>query len=246
MNESSNISLIIFALLAVFVIWKLRSVLGTRTGHERPPYDPFDRSNRQQPPPGPPGDQGNGNVVRLPGGAPVDSLDASGKSPEPSADRWHGYAEPGSRVWTGLDAISAADPSFEVKSFLSGAASAYEMIITAFSEGDRTTLRTLLSPEVFESFDGAIGERETRGEKKETTIVSVEPGALDDAHVKDNLAQISVRFVSKLIAVTRDGTGAVVDGSPDTIVDHVDLWTFAHSVSSRDPNWKLVATQSAS
>ena len=242
MHDSSNVSLVIFAILAVFVIWRLRSVLGTRTGHERPPYNPF---NRAKPGPGPTGAE-QGNVVRLPGAAaPVEAAAVAAKAPEPVVDRWAGYAAPGSRTWAGLDAIAAADLSFDVKGFLAGAASAYEMIVLAFSGGDRTILRNLLSPEVFESFDSAIRDRESRGEKKETTIVSVEPGVLDDAQLKDSLAQISVRFVSKLITVTHDKTGAVIDGSPDKVVDHIDIWTFARSTSSRDPNWKLVATESA-
>lgn len=251
MYDSSNVSVIIFALLAVFVIWKLRSVLGARTGHERPPFDPFDSANRTPPPPPPPpapptGAADQGRVVRLPGGVPIETPPGTAASREPLPDRWRGYAEPGSRNWIGLDAITAADPSFDVKSFLTGAASAYEMIVLAFAAGDRATLQNLLSPEVYESFDGAIRDQESRDEKKDTTIVSVEPGAVDDAQLKDGVAQISVRFVSKLITATRDKAGAIVDGSPDKVVDHVDIWTFARPVAARDPNWKLVSTQSAS
>ena len=240
-GTSDGISLIIFALLAGFVIWKLRSVLGTRVGNERPPYDPFA-------PPGPSADSktsvaGDENrVVRLPGAAPDGP---GGGQARVSEDRWSNFAKRGSETWAGLDAIAAIDPSFDPENFLRGAAVAYDMIILAFARADREALGNLLSPEVYESFDKAIRELEAKGEKKETTIVSTEPGVLEEAHLKDDVAQLSVRFVATLITVTRDRDGAVVDGSPEKGVGHVDIWTFARSMHSNDPNWKLVATQSA-
>ncbi len=119
------------------------------------------------------------------------------------------------------------------------------MIVTAFARGDRSTLRRLLADDVYESFAHAISEREARGEKVEMTFVSLDKVLIDDAQVKRPLAQITVRFLSKLITATQDKTGAVIDGSPERVVDMTDIWTFAREIGSRDPNWKLVATETA-
>ena len=116
------------------------------------------------------------------------------------------------------------------------------MIVVAFAAGDRQTLRSLLAKEVLDSFEGAITQREKSGEKVETTVVSIDKAAIDDAQLRGCTAQISVRFSSKLITATRDRTGNIIEGSADTVVDMVDVWTFAHEVRPRDPNWKLVAT----
>jgi len=240
MHSSSDVSLIVFALLAVFVIWRLRSVLGTRTGHERPPYNPFDKSGRKADIPEAHSDEAS--VARLPGSIPFNPI-SKPESGAPSEDRWRGYAEPGSPTWAGLNAIASIDPSFDAKSFLDGARAAYEAVIMAFSKGDRATLRQLLADEVFDAFDGAIRSREQRNEKKETIIVALEAKSIDSAHVANEVAHITVRFAAKLIAFTKDQTGAVVEGSVEKVVDHVDLWTFARLVTSPDPNWKLEATE---
>jgi predicted lipid-binding transport protein (Tim44 family) len=241
MHDPFDISTIVFALLAIFVVWKLRSVLGSRTGNERPPSDPFQRSGRGEPRPGPaPGD---GKVIPLPGTVrdpvPITPPDA-GKTK--SSDRWTSYAEPGSKVWEGLDAIAAVEPAFDPEHFLAGAKAAYEMIVVAFAAGDRQTLRSLLAKDVLDSFEGAITQREERGEKIETTLVSIDKATIDDAQLRGRTAQISVRFCSKLITATKDRSGKIIEGSPDTVVDMVDVWTFAHDAGARDPNWKLVAT----
>ena len=120
---------------------------------------------------------------------------------------------------------------------------AYEMIVSAFAQGDRKTLKDLLSKEVYEGFERAITEREQRGEKVETTFVSVDKAEITGAEVQGKTAQLSLRFLSKLITVTRDAADNVVDGSPDAVVDVTDVWTFERALGSRDPNWKLVATE---
>jgi predicted lipid-binding transport protein (Tim44 family) len=241
MHEPLDVSTIVFALLAIFVVWKLRSVLGSRTGHERPPSDPFQRSGRGETRPGPaPGD---GKVIPLPGALrdPVATPSPPGAAAAKS-DRWTSYAEPDSKVWDGLDAIASVDPAFDPEHFLTGAKAAYEMIVVAFAAGDRQTLRSLLAKDVLDSFEGAISQREERGEKIETTLVSIDKSNIDDAQLRGRTAQISVRFCSKLITATRDSAGKIIEGSPDTVVDMVDIWTFAHDAGTRDPNWKLVAT----
>jgi predicted lipid-binding transport protein (Tim44 family) len=137
-----------------------------------------------------------------------------------------------------------AQPSFDVKAFLDGSKSAYEMIVTAFAAGDRATLRNLLAKDVLDSFQHAIGDREAMGEKVETTFVSIDKATIEDAALRGNTAQIAVKFLSKLITATRDRSGAIVEGNPERVVDMVDIWTFAREVTARDPNWKLVATDS--
>jgi predicted lipid-binding transport protein (Tim44 family) len=106
-------------------------------------------------------------------------------------------------------------------------------------------LRALLSPEVFESFSGAIAAREAQGETVETTFVSIDKATIADAHLREGVGQITVRFASKLITLTRDRSGVVIDGGVDKIVDVIDVWTFARQAGARDPNWKLVATEAA-
>ena len=167
----------------------------------------------------------------------------SAEVPSVSADRWKGVAESGSSTATGLDAIAAAEPGFDVQHFISGARTAYEMVVTAFAEGDRRQLRNLLSREVFDGFDAAISERERRGETAETRFVSIDGATVTAAELRGRIAQLTMRFVSKLISATRDRTGAVTEGNAEKVTDVTDVWTFARDVSSRDPNWKVVATE---
>jgi predicted lipid-binding transport protein (Tim44 family) len=239
MQESFDITTLIFLGLAVFVIWRLRSVLGQKTGNEQPPVDPF---SRRDPPVGRPGNppaREGDNVVRLPGAQGERAATVTAPAP----DRWRGIAEPGSRVADGLDDIVRAEPSFDAGVFLDGAKSAYEMIVTAFAQGDRRALKDLLAKEVYEGFERAIVERERRGERVETTFVSIDKAEITGVEVRGSNAQVVVRFLSKLITATRDATGKVVDGSPETVVDVTDVWTFARTLGSRDPNWQLVATE---
>jgi predicted lipid-binding transport protein (Tim44 family) len=118
------------------------------------------------------------------------------------------------------------------------------MIVLAFANGDRRALKDLLSSEVYDSFDAVIKDREKRDQKTETRFVSIEKAELTGAEARDRTAQLTVRFVSQMISVTRDKTGTIVDGNPDKISDITDVWTFARDISSRDPNWKLVGTGS--
>jgi predicted lipid-binding transport protein (Tim44 family) len=237
MQDSLDVTTIIFLALAAFVIWRLRSVLGQKTGREQPPV-----MRREPPPPArqEPGSPEPGNVVRLPGAA---AGRPNGSGAELAPDRWKGVAEPGSAVATGLDEIAKVEPGFDVRGFIEGAKMAYEMIVTAFAQGDRKTLKNLLSRDVYEGFDRAIGEREKRGEKAETTFVSIDKAEIVGVEVRNQVAHMMVRFVSQLITATRNAEGAVVDGSPEAVVEVTDVWTFARPIGSRDPNWQLVATE---
>ena len=236
MRDLFDLTTIIFLALAVFIFLRLRSVLGQRTGRERPPYDPYSAREAARP------SSSNDNVVTIPPrGADVPSKPVS--EAEPPAERWKGVAEAGSATAVGLDAVLARDPSFDARSFLGGGRAAYEMIVTAYAQGDRRTLKNLLSREVYDGFEHAIKERETRGEKAETRFVSIDKSDLTGAEVKGEMAHITVRFVSQLVSVTRDRDGNVIDGNPDKVTDVTDVWTFARDLTSRDPNWKLVATE---
>ena len=234
MQDVFDIYTIIFLALAVFIFLRLRSVLGQRTGRERPPYDPYSARDtvRSAPP---------DNVVALPGRG-VDKASELGESTEP-AERWKGIAQPGSALAAGLDAVSADDNSFDPSHFLTGARAAYEMIVIAYAEGDRRTLKNLLSREVFDGFDSVIRDREGRGETAETKFVSIDATEITGAEMRGKTAQITVRFVSQLISATRDRDGTVIEGSADKVTEVTDVWTFARDITAGDPNWKLVATE---
>ncbi len=230
-----NIYTIIFLALAVFIFLRLRSVLGRRTGRERPPYDPYSARDAVRSP-------ASEKVVTLPTRPAEAPSRPAGVAPA-LADRWKGIAESGSAVAAGLDAIVAAEPDFDAQHFITGARAAYEMVVSAFASGDRRQLRGLLSREVFDGFDAHISERESRGETVETKFVSIDASTIAGAELRNRAAQITVRFVSNLVSATRDRSGAVIDGNAERVTDVTDVWTFARDISSRDPNWKVVATE---
>jgi predicted lipid-binding transport protein (Tim44 family) len=233
MRDVFDIYTIIFLALAVFIFLRLRSVLGQRTGRERPPYDPYSTRDARAP--------ANEKIVTLPS-RNAEAAPKTFEAAEPS-DRWKGIAEEGSSTAKGLDAIARADASFDAKHFVAGARAAYEMIVGAFAAGDRRTLKNLLSREVYDGFEAAIREREAKGQTVESRFVSLEGADITGAELRGQTAQVTVRFVSQLISATRDRAGAVIEGSSDKVTDVTDVWTFARDVSSRDPNWKLVATE---
>lgn len=221
-------SLLLFAALAVFVLWKLRSVLGERAERD------FRAPGRLTQP---------GAAFRprpLSGAAPV-----AASARAPADDRWKGLTETGSKAWAGLDAIAAVDPGFSGPAFIEGARKAYEIIVNAFAKGDHETLQRLLSREVFDRFAAEIDAREARGETAETAIVSIDSAIVDDAAATPQNATITVRFASKLVTTRRNRHGAVIDGGSDQASSIIDLWTFSRNPQSRDPNWKLVATTTA-
>ena len=227
-----DIYTIIFLALAVFIFIRLRNVLGQRTGRERPPYDPYSARDARAPA----GDK----VVTLP---TRNNAETVARPAEPVQDRWKGIAAEGSPIASGLDAIVAADRSFDAAHFVAGAKAAYEMIVGAFAAGDRKSLKGLLSREVYDGFEAAINDREAKGDTVENKFVSLDTAEITGAEQRNNTAQVTVRFVSQLISATRDKSGNVIDGSPDKVTEVTDVWTFARDVTARDPNWKLVATE---
>lgn len=235
-----DIYTIIFLALAVFIFLRLRSVLGQRTGRERPPYDPFSARDTVRKP-------ATDKVVTLPtrtGNPPeVAAKPAEPAEPASTGERWKGVAAAGSPAAAGLDAIAAEDKSFDGQHFIAGARAAYEMIVTAYAEGDRRTLKNLLSKDVYDGFEGVIREREARGETVETRFVSIDASEIANAELRGKTAQVTMRFVSQLISATRDRAGNVIDGNAEKVTEVTDVWTFARELSSRDPNWKLLATE---
>lgn len=238
MNGFFDIYTIIFLALAIVIFLRLRNVLGRRTGNERPPFDPYSR--REQPRPDAKDDN---TVISL----PRRDRDATPSTPEiegTAVTRVQTATAPGISAADALKVIASADRTFNQQQFIAGARSAYEMIVTAFAEGDRKVLKQLLSKEVYDGFVAAITQRETRQETIEFKFVGIDKAEITSAALKNGTAQVTVRFQSKLISATHDKAGAVIDGDPVHVGDVTDIWTFARDVNSRDPNWKLIATES--
>lgn len=222
---------LIFLAIAVFVFFRLRSVLGKRTGNERPPSDPYSRSpfeRRGKPET----DKSDDNVVHLPGA----------KSEDGPAEPKPGYAPAGSPLAASLAQIELADRSFDAEQFLAGAGQAHEMIVTAFANGDRATLRQLLDEDTYKDFEAAIEDREAEGRQLEQSYVGLSSADIRDAEMDGTKARITVKFVSEIISAVRAANGDVVEGSPEAVRPVTDIWTFERDTKSRDPNWKLVAT----
>ena len=244
MSETFDIYTLLFLVLAVVIFLRLRNVLGRRTGNERPPYDPYSareaKTNGAQ---AAGQDNQDSTVVAMPqrgeGGTEVaeKTVDIEARLKE--------FAPKDSPLAKGLLAISKADSSFEPKGFLNGAKAAYEMIVVAFAGGNRRTLRQLLSKDVYDGFVGAIKEREDRGEEVEFSFIGIDKADIIEAELRKKTAHVTVKFVSQLITATRNKAGKVIEGDPKKIQEVTDIWTFARDISSRDPNWKLVATEAA-
>jgi predicted lipid-binding transport protein (Tim44 family) len=232
--EFFDFGTIFFLIAAVVIFFQLRNVLGRRTGNERPPFDPYTAGRKAKDAPA--ASKASENVVSLPRRrgddeavnvyAPIDA-----------------FAKPGTELNKGLRAIRDADAGFEPKSFVNGAKMAYEMIVTAYADGDRKTLKNLLSREVFDGFVAAIADRESRSEKIESSFVGVDKAEVIAADMKGSEAHVTLRIVSELISATRNKAGEVIDGDPETVAEVKDVWTFARDTRSNDPNWKLVATE---
>ncbi len=216
--DSAVIQLLVLAGIAVFLILRLRSVLGTREGYERPP----------EPLPGANAPNRRGFDV-IEGGADDDITDhVSAGSPQAKA----------------LAEMKRIEPDFNVGEFLQGARGAYEMILMGFEQGNMDDLVPFLSRDVFESFDEVVQLREREGLKVEANFVGVREVELADATFDSarSEAEITVRFVGELTSVVRDRDGKIVEGDPNTIKRQRDVWTFAREMGSDNPNWKLVAT----
>ncbi len=233
MNQAFDPLNLLLLAVAVVVFFKLRSVLGTRTGHEKPlDFPPVGGEEK-------PAASTNGKVVPLPGST---DMPARGL-PEETPPVWEGVAEEGSELARVLQTMAQRDANFTVKGFLDGAGKAYEMIVTAFATGDKKTLKPLLSKEVYQGFAQAIDERKKRGETLELTFVGLDEAKILKGAIKGRKGALTVKFISEVITALKDAEGKVLEGDPNRITQVTDIWTFERDVTSRDPNWKLVATE---
>ena len=232
--EFFDFGTLFFLVAAVVIFFQLRNVLGRRTGNERPPFDPYTAGRSAKDAPA----KSSENVVSLPRKRAAG--EAAAEDAYASIDA---FEKPGSDLNKGLRAIKDADPGFDPKTFVDGAKMAYEMIVMAYADGDRKTLKNLLSREVFDGFVAAIADRESRSEKVESSFVGIDKIAIVSADMKGGEAHLTLRIVSELISATRNKAGEVIDGDPETVAEVKDVWTFARDTRSKDPNWKLVATE---
>lgn len=216
------LDLVLFGMIAAFLVLRLRSILGRRTGFERPP-----QANTLAPGP-----------VAAPG--PV----IEGLAEPPPATPSHTLPDPASPVGETLTHMRAIDPSFDVARFLDGAEKAFRIIVGAFAGGDRNTLRSLLSDDTYRAFVQAIEAREAAGHVQVSEVRGMENVAIEQAELRGSVAVVTVRFVSDQVSLTRDKDGHPVAGT-DAVTEITDLWTFERDLATRDPTWRLVAARSA-
>jgi predicted lipid-binding transport protein (Tim44 family) len=236
MDDFLDLPTLIAIAVAVFVLFRLRSVLGTRTGNERPPVDRSRSASVEKK-----AANEDETVVPMrprPAGPDLDD--------ERRARKLEAEIEQHSRgdetLRNGLRAVAEADTTFGPKSFLEGAKQAYEMIVTAYAEGDRQTLKNLLDKDIYESFARAISEREALGHKVDFTFVGLPKIEISEAEYDRKNVAVTVRFHAEVVSATRDKDGNLVEGNADQVETIADEWTFARNPKSRDPNWKVVAT----
>lgn len=213
------LDILLLGAIAGFIALRLRAVLGQRTGHQQ----------RRRPPFGGPESESDKNAAD----------DRDNVIPLPRREGDAAASLPGDEK---VARIRAADPSFDLAEFMAGAKAAYEMIVTAFAAGDKDTLRPLLSREVFADFAGVIDDRTKRGETVETTFVGLRSAEIVESQVNGRIIEVTVKFESELISVTKDAQGHVIAGHANAVDQVTDIWTFARDAGSRDPNWTLIAT----
>ncbi len=216
--SSSAIQLLVLAGIAVFLILKLRNVLGTREGYEKPVM-PQDITPEQR----------RGGLEVIEGGPDRDITD---------------HADEDSPAAEALYAMKRAEPDLNISEFLNGARGAYEMILMAFENGDLDPVRPFLSDDVYDTFAGVIEERERRGLTVEAEFIGVRELALvgADFDKATGEGEIRLRFVGEMTSVVRDQDGTIIEGDPGVIKRQKDIWTFARRIGADDPNWQLVAT----
>jgi predicted lipid-binding transport protein (Tim44 family) len=217
-SDSALIEIIVLAVIAGFLILRLRSVLGKRHGHERPRYEDAERyvGRRET-------GETNDNVTPFPGAKTVDA--------EPP--QLHGPASK----------LQGLDPNFDEAGFIAGAREAFRMILAAYASGDRDTLRALANNEVYDALEGAISGRESRDETLDATLIGIQSARIEDVETVGSVARVTVRFESEQTNVTRNAEGQPIDGAPNQVETIIDLWTFERDMSSSDPNWKLIETE---
>ena len=216
--SAAVIQLLVLAGIAVFLILRLRNVLGTREGFEKPPVQLPERGSRSRP-----------DFEVIEGGPDRDITD---------------HVEDGSDAAHALGGMKLLEPDFSVSEFLGGARGAYEMILMAFEKGELKEIEPFLAPEVYQTFVDVVGEREDQGLTIEANFVGIRELELVDATLDRDTqeAEITVKFVGELTSVVRNTEGEILEGDPTEIRRQKDVWVFGRTMGTRDPNWKLVAT----
>jgi predicted lipid-binding transport protein (Tim44 family) len=234
MGEGYNLIEIVFlASIAIFLLLRLRQILGRRTGNERR-RDPFAAREQVASP-------NAKDKVAAPLAGPADRAAPT----DESRTKIGQVAPEGSALNQGLTAIQAADRQFDVDRFTSGARAAYEIIVDAFAKGDKTALRPLLSDEVFAHFSTAIDGRARRGETMDFKLVAIKDARITQAKLDGKQAEITVTFETEIITATKNDAGAIVSGDPSTVVTVIDIWSFARDVKAKGPDWILSSTDTA-
>lgn len=217
--NSSVIQLLVLAGIALFLILRLRNVLGTREGFEKPPVQQDRGAARQT----------SRDFEVIEGGPDRDIVD---------------HVEEGSAAADALSSMKRADANFNVSEFLQGARGAYEMILVAFEKGDLASIQPYISEDVYDAFDDVVQDREEKGLTIEANFIGVSDMALKDVEFDENSkdAELTVRFTGELTYQVRDNAGDIVEGNDTDIKRQKDIWTFSRTMGSDDPNWRLVAT----
>jgi predicted lipid-binding transport protein (Tim44 family) len=226
-----NIDIIIYAVIAAFLIYRLNSVLGTRTGHERDRQNPF-----------PDGDDAGmpvqNNVHQLHRAAP-----AAPPAPQYSLEEIvDAGANADGRVEQGLDDIAGADARFNPSAFIDGARKAFEYIVTAYARGDLAGLKPLLSPKLFDDFSAGVAAQKDAGHATDLTIHRIKTAKVREAHLGGLMAYVTVMYEVEETTVTRDAEGKTVAGDADSIITVKDVWTYTRDTRAADPNWMLIET----
>jgi predicted lipid-binding transport protein (Tim44 family) len=236
MDEFFDLPTLIVIGLAIVILFRLRSVLGTRTGNERSPLQRRSEATAKA--------NTDETVIQMrPRAVETPPLDENTeRQARKIAGEIEQYAAGNAAISDGLKAMAEADPGFSPKTFLEGAKMAYEMIVTAFAQGDRKTLKNLLDKDVYDGFERAIAEREAAGHKVDFTFVGLPKVEISEAELDKRNALVTIRFHAEVVSATRDKDGALIEGNADQVKTIADEWTFARNPKSRDPNWKLVAT----
>jgi len=235
MESGFPIDILLFAMVAAYLVFRLRNVLGRRDGHEGDYHDPFKKSDKEE---GFTESMAEDEHWQADDDTVVHLTDRTNETPAPpeTAD---------SSSIPGMGVIHELDSSFDAGHFRDGACAAFEMILNAYAAGDTATLKGLLSAEVYGNFSQAIRDREQAGEVLEDTLVGIKSADIVEAYAEGRTAFVTIKFVTEQINVTRDENGDVVDGDPNKVIVVTDFWTFSRDTRSSNPNWSLVATHSA-
>jgi predicted lipid-binding transport protein (Tim44 family) len=225
---SVQADLIIYALVAAGLVFWLKNILGTRHGDERERPNPFTQAPAEKP------------AIQPAAAIPSDALMIDDGLVKPDLPRNVSFANDAAEQQ--VFEIARAERDFDLLNFAQAVQDAFVIIVEAFAQGDRATLKNLLSDKVYAAFDGALNEREASGEKVETEIHSVRKMEFVGARIDGSMAHITLRFIADETCVVRNEAGDILSGDPDRITEMNDIWTFSHELKSRDPRWLLSET----